>query len=147
MPIYKYYTAQGCLAQGFTVYSFIIGICSMVTVNLKNIVSVHKKKEFAGDYQISETVNGKPSWKSGENAIWFLPVQNNWMIGYWNKLGEDDGQIHASNDYGGLSDIHNIWKYTVDDGPWITPSSSNDVIITCSTGKNLQNIFGQHLLG
>ena len=118
----------------------------MVTVNLKNEVSV-EKKEFAGDYQISETVNGKPSWKSGENAIWFLPVQNNWMIGYWNKLGEDDGQFHASNDYGGLSDIHNIWKYTVDDRSWITPSSSNDVIITCSTGKNLQNIFGQHLLG
>ena len=116
----------------------------MVTVSLKNEVSVHKK-EFAGDYQISETVNGKPSWKSGENAIWFL--LDSWMIGYWNKLGEDDGEFHAWDDYGGLSDIHNIWKYTVDDGPWITPSSSNDVIITCSTGKNLQNIFGQHLLG
>ena len=125
----------------------------MVTVNLKNEVYAEKQK-FAGDYQISETVNGKPSWKSVTtiNAIWFLPVQNNWMrgswmIGYWNKLGKDDGQIHASNDYGGLSDIQNIWKYKVDDGPWITPSSSNDVIITCSTGKNLQNIFGQHLLG
>ena len=120
----------------------------MVTVNLKNEVYAEKQK-FAGDYQISETVNGKPSWKSVTtiNAIWFLPVQNNWMRGYWNKLGEDDGQFHASNDYGGLSDIHNIWKYTVDDRSWITPSSSNDVIVTCSTGKNLQNIFGQHLLG
>ena len=97
------------------------------------------KKEFTGDYQISKTVNGKPSWKSGENAIWFLPVKNNWIIGYLNKLGKDDGEIYAWKD--------NIWKYTVDDGRWITPSSSNDVIITCSTGKNLQNIFGQHLLG
>ena len=120
----------------------------MVTVNLKNEVYAEKQK-FAGDYQISETVNGKPSWKSVTtiNAIWFLPVQNNWMIGYRSKLGEDDGQIYASNDYGGLSDINNIWKYKVDDGPWITPSSSNDVNITCLTGKNLQNIFGQHLLG
>ena len=120
----------------------------MVTVKLKNEVYVEKQK-FAGDYQISETVNGKPSWKSVTtiNAIWFLPVQNNWMIGYRSKLGEDDGQIYASNDYGGLSDINNIWKYKVDDGPWITPSSSNDVIITCSTGKNLQNVFGQHLFG
>ena len=108
----------------------------MVTVRLKNEVSVHKK-EFAGNYQISETVNGKPSWKSVTtiNAIWFLPVQNNWMIGYRSKLGEDDGQIYASNDYGGLSDIHNIWKYTVDDRSWITPSSSNDVIITCDILK------------
>ena len=23
MPIYKYYTAQGCLAQGFTVFSYV----------------------------------------------------------------------------------------------------------------------------
>ena len=121
----------------------------MVTVNLKNEVYVEKEK-FAGDYQILETVNGKPSWKSVTtiNAIWFLPVQNNWMIGYRSKLGEDDGQIYASNDYEeGLLDIQNIWKYTVDNGSWITPSSSNDVIITCSTGKNLQNIFGQNLLG
>ena len=121
----------------------------MVTVNLKNEVYVEKEK-FAGDYQISETVNGKPSWKSVTtiNAIWFLPVQNNWMIGYRSKLGEDDGQIYASNDYEeGLLDIQNIWKYAVDNGSWITPSSSNDVIITCSTGKNLQNIFGQNLLG
>ena len=125
--------------------SFIIGFCLLVTVSLNNEVSIDKK-EFTGDYQISKTVNGKPSWKSGENAIWCNP-HGSWMIGYWNKLGENDGEISASNDYGGISDIHNIWEYTVDDGPWITPSSSNDVIITCSTGKNLQNIFGQHLLG
>ena len=90
----------------------------MVTVSLKNEVSVHKI-EFAGDYQISETVNGKPSWKSGEHAIWCNPY-GNWMIGYWNKLGENDGEFYASNDYGGLTDNRNVWKYyTVS---WITPS-------------------------
>ena len=57
----------------------------MVTVNLKNKVYVEKQK-FAGDYQISETVNGKPSWKSGENAIWY--VGNNWLIGCLKKLGK-----------------------------------------------------------
>ena len=106
----------------------------MVTVNLKNEVSV-EKKEFAGDYQISETVNGKPSWKSGENAIWFLPAKNNWLIGFWNKLGEDDGELYASNEYGVLTDNRNVWKYS--DNTWITPDSS-DVIISCSTGKNSQ---------
>ena len=103
----------------------------MVTVRLKNEVSVHKI-EFAGDYQISETVNGKPSWKNGENAIW--SVGNNWMIGYWNKLGEDDGELFAPNNYGGLADNRNVWKYS-DGSTWITPSDSNDVIISSSGGK------------
>ena len=109
-----------------------------MTVSLKNEVSVHKK-EFAGDYQISETVNGKPSWKSGENAIWYAPVDNNWLIGYLNKLGEDDGEFYTSNDYGGLTDNRNIWKYTAGTSPstgkWITQSDSKDVIISCSGGK------------
>jgi hypothetical protein len=104
----------------------------MVTVRLKNEVSVHKI-EFAGDYQISETVNGKPSWKNGENAIW--SVGNNWMIGYWNKLGEDDGELFAPNNYGGLADNRNVWKYSVDGRTWINPSDSNDVIISSSGGK------------
>ena len=105
----------------------------MVTVSLKNEVSVHKK-EFAGDYQISETVNGKPSWKSGENAIWYAPVDNNWLIGYLNKLGEDDGEFFAPNNYEGLTDNRNVWKYS-DGSTWITPSDSNDVIISSSGGK------------
>ena len=107
----------------------------MVTVRLKNEVSVHKI-EFAGDYQMSETVNGKPSWKSGENAIWY--VGNDWFIGYWNKLGEDDGEFYTSNDYGGLTDNRNIWNYTPGTSPgkgWITQSDSKDVIISCSGGK------------
>ena len=103
----------------------------MMTVRLKNEVSVHKI-EFAGDYQISETVNGKPSWKNGENAIWY--VGNNWIIGYWNKLGEDDGEFFAPNNYGGLADDRNVWKYS-DGSTWITPSDSNDVIISSSGGK------------
>ena len=73
----------------------------MVTVSLKNEVSL-QKIEFAGDYQISKTVNGRPSWKSGENAIWCNP-NGNWMIGYWNKLGENDGEFWlAQNKYEGL---------------------------------------------
>ena len=111
-----------------------------MTVSLKNEVSVNKK-EFTGNYQISETVNGKPSWKSGENAIWFLPLKNNWLIGYWNKLGEDDGELYASNVYEKLTDNRNVWKYY--DNTWIIPSDSSDVIISCSTGKNSQNNFGQ----
>ena len=109
----------------------------MVTVILKNEVSLNKI-EFAGDYQISETVNGRPSWKSGENAIWYGPVGNNWLIGYWKKLGENDGEFLAPNIYGGLTDNRNVWKYTSstygDDSTWITPSDSNDVIIS-SSGK------------
>ena len=107
----------------------------MVTVSLKNEVSEHKR-EFTGDYKISEIVNGKPSWKSGENAIWYAPVDNNWLIGYLNKLGEDDGEFFAPNNYGGLTDNRNVWNYYNNtDSTWITPSDSNDVIISSSGGK------------
>ena len=114
----------------------------MVTVSLKNEVSVHKI-EFAGDYQISETVNGKPSWKSGENAIW-CNSNGYWMIGYWNKLGEDDGHFYARNDYEGLTDNRNVWKYTKDERTWTTPSDSNDVIISFSGGKE-SKFFSQEI--
>ena len=117
----------------------------MVTVNLKNEVYVEKEK-FAGDYQISETVNGKPSWKSGENAIWYAPVDNNWLIGYLNKLGEDDGEFFAPNNYGGLADNRNVWKYS-DGSTWITPSDSNDVIISSSGGKESKWVHKKCSLG
>ena len=117
----------------------------MVTVSLKNEVSFHKT-EFAGDYQISETVNERPSWKSGENAIWYAPVGNNWLIGYWKKLGENDGEFFAPNHYGGLTDNRNVWKYTMDDSPWIIPSDSNDVIISSSGGKESKRVHKKCLL-
>ena len=107
----------------------------MVTVSLKNEVSVHKI-EFAGEYQISETVNGKPSWKSGENAIWYAPYGFRfWLIGYWKKLGENDGEFFALNEYGGLTDNRNVWKWHGNGSTWITPSDSNDVIVSSSGGK------------
>ena len=105
-----------------------------MTVSLKNEVSLHKI-EFAGYYQISETVNGRPSWKSGENAIWYAPpVRQSWLIGYWKKLGEYDGEFYALSN-GGLTDNRNVWSYSMNDSTWITPSDSNDVIISSSGGK------------
>ena len=118
----------------------------MVTVSLKNKVSLHKI-EFAGDYQISETVNGRPSWKSGENAIWYEPVGNSWLIGYWKKLGEDAGEFFARNNYGGLTDNRNVWKYTMDDSTWLSPSDSYDVIISSSGGKESKCVHKKCLLG
>ena len=115
----------------------------MVTVSLKNEVSFHKT-EFAGDYQISETVNERPSWKSGENAIWYAPVGNNWVIGYWKKLGENDGEFFAPNNYEGLTDNRNVWRYTPSwmGFGWIIPSDSNDVIVSCSGGKESKFLLG-----
>ena len=114
-----------------------------MTVSLKNEVAADKK-EFTGGYQISETVNGKPSWKSGEHAIWYLPIGNAWIIGYLNKLGVDDAELFAPNDYGGLTDNRNVWRYTPSwlGFGWIIPSDSNDVIVSCSGGEESKFLFG-----
>ena len=121
---------------------YIFAGCSTINVNLKNEV-LNTCGFLNGNYQSATQVNGKPSWKNGENAIW--SVGNNWMIGYWNKLGEDDGELFAPNNYGGLADNRNVWKYSVDGRTWITPSDSNDVIISSSGGKESKN-FHKNLI-
>ena len=111
----------------------------MVTVSLKNEVAA-VKKEFTGDYQISEPVNGKPSWKSGEHAIWYMPsFEPYWFIGYLNKLGEDDGEFYAPYKNGGLTDNLNKWEYTIDWNIWV---DTNDVIVSCSGGKESKSLLG-----
>ena len=45
------------------------------------------KSQVRGTYEISNTVNGKPSWKSGNGmVIWYRPGYNRWIIGPTDRL-------------------------------------------------------------
>ena len=46
----------------------------------------------AGRYERSNDVNGKPSYKIGERAIWYNKEINNWIIGYFDSIGSDVGK-------------------------------------------------------
>ena len=57
--------------------------CQTIKITLKNEVLTHHG-ECQGTYELSESVNGKPSWTSQSTAIWFFQDRNVWMIGHLN---------------------------------------------------------------
>ena len=59
---------------------------------------------YVGTYNISTTVNGKPSYTFGEKAIWYKGGNYNlWFIGLIGELG-NFGVMGASNEFAGLTD-------------------------------------------
>ena len=59
-----------------------------------------------GMYQISDPINGKPSWTSNSRAIWYLLTEI-WFIGDLENIGEDFGSIYTNDNDGGLDDTNN----------------------------------------
>ena len=92
-----------------------------------------------GTYELSAEINGKASWKSATQAIWFNSTFKNWMIGALSK-NEDDFRGITSIDnleYDCPQQVGNLhWKYHY--GNDTLKSCSKDVTIQC-TGKNEQD--------
>ena len=65
---------------------------------------------YQGIYQISETVNGQPSWKKDNRAIWYTEV-NTWDIGPVQYIGSLMSRMYTIPTSGGLTDELNDWKY------------------------------------
>ena len=86
------------------------------------------KEAYQGIYEISETVNEKPSWKKDDRAIWYTQVHS-WDIGPIEYLGTAISTMYAYPNSGGLTDDTNEWKY-LDGGEWKTPPT-DDISIEC----------------
>ena len=54
---------------------------------------------------------GKPSYKRGDDAIWYYPEFNEWMIGSIGSLGSSKRGVKTKNEFGGLTDENNNWEY------------------------------------
>ena len=90
----------------------------------------------AGRYERSSDVNGQPSYKMGGNAIWYNEVYKSWNIGSINELGGNTGVgIYAKDDFGGLTDEKNLWKYKVPNGPFMS-AGTNDNTVECTSGTS-----------
>ena len=61
-------------------------------ITLNNEVLNHHG-EYQGTYELSESVNGKPTWKSQSKAIWY--VQDHWMIGILDNIGKPNGNFYT----------------------------------------------------
>ena len=93
-----------------------------------------------GPYQFYKNINGKPSWKSETNAIWYYPEYKDWMIGPFENIGTDIRGITTwwqigDEDYDCPQQVpSDKWVYMDVNGEW-QYASSNDVSILCTTGK------------
>ena len=83
---------------------------------------------YAGYYKSSSIVNGKPSFKNGRNAIWFDDKYDDWNVGSIEYLGNDTCAIYTDNEFGGLTDSRNKWKYS-NDG--FKSAGPHDVNVQC----------------
>ena len=93
-----------------------------------------------GTYQLSEEINGKPSWKSSTQAIWYYPEYKDWMIGPLSSIGTSLRGITSTGD--GEYDCplqvpKDKWKYW--DGSEWQEAGSNDVNFQCTLGKKQQH--------
>ena len=114
--------------------------CPYLIVSLANEALAQQSNK-KGIYQLFEEINGKPSWKSGTQAIWYYPDFNQWMIGPLSSIGTSNRGITST---GNMHDCplqvpKDKWKYYIKDGDgerW-QYANSNDIIIECE-GKNVK---------
>ena len=66
--------------------------CQTIQITLKNEVLTHHG-EYQDTYEMSASVNGKPSWTSQSTAIWKSQDYNGWMIGNLKDIGKPSGTI------------------------------------------------------
>ena len=79
-------------------------------------------------YNLSMIINGKPSWTSEFQAIWFIPQWNQWLIGPIDSLGTTKRGIRSSQ-YS--KDPQNVvsWDYFDTKSGWL--SGANDILVEC----------------
>ena len=96
-----------------------------------------------GQYKISATVNGKPSWASTFHAIWYRPQIKNWVIGSKSRVGttwaglkssQKKGPYLGNGQYAGSSlDPNEIsssyWEYW-NGNSW--KNQGNEITVSCS---------------
>ena len=93
--------------------------------------------ECQGTYELSASVNGKPSWTSQSTAIWGMQNSNMWIIGNLDKIGTYMGTISTSGMLFGANE-NGKWNYF--DGKMCKKLDTNDFRIECIAreGKNQQ---------
>ena len=102
-------------------------VCDIITVDLKNVANESQGPK-KGTYEISETINGKPSWISNDQAIWWVPEHSEWGIGPLYAIGSNTRGLTGSSSQWPY-DQKCTWKYW--NGSFFTTPGANDIKVQC----------------
>ena len=93
--------------------------------------------EFQGTYELSASVNGKPTWTSQSTAIWYVQDQHIWVIGNPYNIGKPIGGIYIAGTLFGATE-NGKWNSSIAMS-W-KKLDMNDFSIECIArkGTNLQ---------
>ena len=104
--------------------------CGLISVSLMNQALLSQGSR-QGIYEISPSINDKPTWTSASDAIWYLPQYQDWAIGPKASIGKDWAGIFSQGNHGG-SDPNSVpsnwWTYW-NGNAWTY--QQNDIIIQC----------------
>ena len=103
------------------------------------------KKHYAGVYERSSDLNGKPTFKMENKAIWWVQ-EGYWVISTIEDFGKPSGWIYSQSQHG-LTDSRNTWFHFVyDNDEWTTLEAGlNDFDFTCR--QKPSKYLGQSSLG
>ena len=109
--------------------------CKNITVIVKNNASIYQYSR-EGSYEVSEKINGEPTWVSNSNAIWYSRSENVWYIGALSDIGERTRGIVAyekrgfSCPYEATIDVIEFYNSQTNT---YEPNINNDITIQCTT--------------
>jgi hypothetical protein len=112
--------------------------CQTIEITLKN-AALAKQGSRQGSYQRGQIVNGKPSWTSTSNAIWYNVLSKDWGIGRIEKIGTSTVGIASDGDQGFSSCPFTVpngkWKYSDGTRKFVV-APSGDISVKCVSGND-----------
>ena len=108
------------------------GYCETITITLENnALAAQGSRE--GIYHNSSLVNGKPSWTSTSQAIWYDQEFDDWTIGSLGNIGTSTGGMYGDFANACPFDMASEeWDYWYND-VW-TGAGANEIHVNCLNG-------------
>ena len=109
------------------------GYCETITITLENNAQAAQGSR-EGIYHNSSMVNGKPSWISTSQAIWYDQDYDNWKVGYLDTIGTSVGGIYSDSANGCPFDMASVEWYYWYNNVW-TNAGPNEIKLQCLKGN------------
>ena len=111
------------------------GHCETITITLENNTQAAQGHN-QGIYHNSSMVNGKPSWTSISQAIWYNQQWNSWCVGNLDYIGLSIAGMKSDDGKQCPFDLQSeMWFYW--DGNVWTSAGVGEITVACMNGNFL----------